>query len=324
MKWFLKLLLIYLITLVCVSPIAANPFSNSKTSSNSSDTVKITTNPNNSIPFFQVFFTKSVKIQRGLTVKLSGFIREIAESPSLKLWIILLGISFIYGLIHALGPGHGKTIAFSYFLNKSEAIKKGLVFGNIFALSHAFSAIIIVTISYFFLKTSIRASFSDASHIIQLISFTLIMLIGAFLMAKKSITLFKQASQRSIDPITNHAQLDNANISLLKPGSNADKGLVVLAVTAGMIPCPGAMIILIFSLSMNYLLAGIFSVLAMSAGMALTISFFGVMSISGKRLVSSASGRGKAMLTICHHGVEYFGAVMIFLLGLFYLAGVLV
>jgi len=94
---------------------------------------------------------------------------------------LLIGISFIYGMIHALGPGHGKFIATSYFISRQVSLAKGLVMGTLIAILHAGSAIILVLIIYLIIRGSYLSSLENISRIIRVVSFALIMLIGIYL-----------------------------------------------------------------------------------------------------------------------------------------------
>jgi ABC-type nickel/cobalt efflux system permease component RcnA len=57
-----------------------------------------------------------------------------------------------------------------------------------------------------------------------------------------------------------------------------------LVVAAGLTPCASAIIVLLFALANGVYLVGIGAALAMSAGMALTVSAVGVTSVLGRRL----------------------------------------
>lgn len=47
--------------------------------------------------------------QRSLNLELSQLLQAVADNPSAA-GLSLLGFSFVYGVLHALGPGHGKIV----------------------------------------------------------------------------------------------------------------------------------------------------------------------------------------------------------------------
>ncbi|MBA7658347.1 hypothetical protein ES703_66297 [subsurface metagenome] len=61
---------------------------------------------------------KIAPLQHRLSNRLVKLIREIKTTHSKRALFIIVFVSLIYGMIHALGPGHGKTLTFSYFLSK--------------------------------------------------------------------------------------------------------------------------------------------------------------------------------------------------------------
>lgn len=254
----------------------------------------------------QKLLNKIVPLQHRLNRQMVRLTREIKDTHSKKAFFIIVLISFIYGTIHALGPGHGKTITFSYFLLKKANIKKGILLGNLIAFLHVGSALIIVLILYLIVKRAYLTSFEDLSRIIKLISYALIALIGLFLLIKTFVDL-RRKKGRQEDGIS-HDQTDTRN-------------MIPVAVAVGMIPCPGAVIILLFSISMDVLKIGIILALIMALGMAVTISSVGVLTIITKRgVLKFVSGRNRVR-DVFQAAVEITGSLLILLLGAFLFIG---
>ena len=61
-------------------------------------------------------------------------------------------ISFVYGLIHALGPGHGKALAFSYFSSRKNTYFQAFTISFFTAFIHILGALILVSISIFIIE----------------------------------------------------------------------------------------------------------------------------------------------------------------------------
>src|SRR6201982_2280607 len=76
---------------------------------------------------------------------LSGFIRASKEDGA-AMWG-LFGISFLYGILHAVGPGHGKAVISSYLVANEETWRRGVVLSFASALLQAFVAVAIVGIA---------------------------------------------------------------------------------------------------------------------------------------------------------------------------------
>ena len=107
---------------------------------------------------FQKIIYQLNDIQRDLYEKMSSLTQTVKEGRNPGVLFILIGICFVYGLIHALGPGHGKLIAISYFLSRRATPVKGVFMGGLIALLHAGSATAIVLIVYITLKSSYLSS----------------------------------------------------------------------------------------------------------------------------------------------------------------------
>src|ERR1700747_180606 len=72
---------------------------------------------------------------------LAGVIR--AQHDGSALWA-LMGISFLYGIFHAAGPGHGKAVIASYLFANEETWRRGITLSFASAMMQSFAAIAIV------------------------------------------------------------------------------------------------------------------------------------------------------------------------------------
>jgi len=86
-------------------------------------------------PVFQKIFAKITILQSKLNKKFSALGNKINEEGSFSTVLLILLIAFIYGVIHAIGPGHGKFVVFSYFLSDDADIKKGVLLGSMIGFS---------------------------------------------------------------------------------------------------------------------------------------------------------------------------------------------
>ncbi len=253
-------------------------------------------------PGFVNKFLKHISVlQRSLNQKITELSKEIKEKKSPKPILIILFVTFIYGMVHALGPGHGKTVTFSYFLSERAQVKKGIMVGTLIGFLHAGSALILVLVLYFIIQQSFLRPIEDLSRIIKLISYALITAIGLFLLLKATIALWRKEK--------------NAGKSTYE-NSVTTKGIIPFAIAVGMIPCTGAVIVLLFSISMGILGIGIISTLCMASGMATTISLVGVSTILAKKGVTKFIINRPKMNTILQTTLSIIGALLLTLLGI--------
>jgi nickel/cobalt exporter len=106
---------------------------------------------------------------------LSGLIRAAKADGSAA--YTLLGVSFLYGIFHAAGPGHGKAVISSYLVANNETWRRGIVLSFASAMLQAFTAIAIVGIAAALLGATAKAM-GNTVRVIEIVSYALIMLIG--------------------------------------------------------------------------------------------------------------------------------------------------
>jgi nickel/cobalt transporter (NicO) family protein len=107
---------------------------------------------------------------------LSGLIRA-AKTDGSALWG-LMGISFVYGIFHAAGPGHGKAVISSYLVANEETWRRGIVLSFASALLQAVTAIVIVDVAALLLGATAKMM-GDTVRVIEIVSYALIVLVGA-------------------------------------------------------------------------------------------------------------------------------------------------
>ena len=110
---------------------------------------------------------------------LAGTIR-LAKTDGSALWA-LMGISFIYGIFHAAGPGHGKAVISSYLVANEETWRRGITLSFASAVMQSFTAVTIVGIAAVLLGATAKLM-GDTVRVIEIVSYGLIVLLGARLL----------------------------------------------------------------------------------------------------------------------------------------------
>ena len=107
---------------------------------------------------------------------MSGAIRDAKTDGSAV--GVLLGISFLYGIFHAAGPGHGKAVISSYMVANEETARRGIILSFASALLQALVAILIVGVLALLLRATSQ-TMCNAERIVEIVSYGLIALLGA-------------------------------------------------------------------------------------------------------------------------------------------------
>src|SRR6185437_11976218 len=98
--------------------------------------------------------------------ELSGLIRAAKADGSAA--YTLLGISFLYGVFHAAGPGHGKAVISSYMVANDETWRRGIALSFASAVLQALTAIIIVGIAAALLGATAKAM-GDTVRVVEIV-----------------------------------------------------------------------------------------------------------------------------------------------------------
>ncbi len=228
--------------------------------------------------------------QYDLNSYISTSIRSLNDENSLSTSALILGIAFVYGLIHAAGPGHGKALVALYFTSNQSDYKKAFKMGYMISNIHAISALIFTFGIFFILKTMFRKNFNEFSDIAMLISALMIISVGLYL-------IYEAYSGRK------HKE---------KRVKKSSKSEVAVAFSAGVVPCPGVMTIVLFCIVLDQFTLGVLAAVAMSIGMGLTISFAGIFSIAFNKKTGDLLNEKTYLL-------EMIGGLLVFSLGVFLL-----
>lgn len=261
-------------------------------------------------PVASGFLSKFLGWQHRLNAKLTEQVKRVKDDRSWNTFLPLIFISFFYGVLHAVGPGHGKVVVFSYFISRKASIKKSIFLGILISFFHAFSGIVIVLALYFVIKTAYLSPFEAISRKIKFVSYSLILLIGLLLL---------------LNSIFNIKAGLNSNTGKKNPLNEIQKNkdLLPIAFAVGMVPCPGVVIIMLFALSFNLLIIGVAMSFIMAMGMAITITMAGIISILGREGIVKGLGQREGVLLMFQKGLAVFGSLIIITLGGVLLAGAL-
>ena len=130
---------------------------------------------------------------------MSGTIRAAKADGSAA--YTLMGISFLYGIFHAAGPGHGKAVISSYLVANNETWRRGVVLSFASALLQAVVAIAIVGIAAVLLNATAK-TMGNTVRVIEIVSYALIVLIGLRLLWVKGRALVASAAPGRSTTIT--------------------------------------------------------------------------------------------------------------------------
>jgi ABC-type nickel/cobalt efflux system permease component RcnA len=238
--------------------------------------------------------------QKKLREHLTHVSRDIRENPWSSSFLLFLILSFVYGVIHALGPGHGKSIVFSYFLSRPGRYIHGMLMGNLITFIHVFSAVAIVLGFYLALKTAGLNSFEDARGILEKISYAFLMVLGFFL-------IMYRVRELKRGTLTNLQEYKTAEADY--------RHLSIVALATGVVPCPGAALILLFTITLDILIPGLIAMVCIALGMGVTTTLFAMFSIASRNTIFRVTIRKQKVFVLSSTALSLLGACAITMIG---------
>jgi len=261
---------------------------------------------------------------RGLQGAVTAMRQEGGSMGSGAFWS-LMGIGFAYGVFHAAGPGHGKAVISGYIIADENALRRGFGLSLAAALVQAVVAIAIVCIAALLLHAT-AATMNALAARVELASFALVTVLGALITWRKAgkflgaVMLARDPQAVPVDGFCDHAHMPIPDAFEGKSGWRETLGIVL---AAGIRPCAGALILLVFALAQGLFAAGIAATFAMALGTALTTGAIAALAVFAKAAaLRLASGRGAAG-ALATAGIELLAAAFVLVLGGSLLAGLL-
>jgi nickel/cobalt exporter len=237
--------------------------------------------------------------------------RAIRAGESSTALLIGVGLAFLYGVVHALGPGHGKLVVVSYFLSREARVGRGLLMGLQIAIFHVLSAMVVVALADLLLRRAFGGAPAEVAGVRQF-SYGLIALIGGVMLAQAVRRSRQRRAGLEVEGCCRGAHDGPHHHGPRDTREQTQQGALSLGV--GLVPCTGAVLILLYAVANDILFAGMLLVAAIAAGMAITMGALGILSVIARQAVASrvearAGGARLAALT------DYAGALAIMAIG---------
>lgn len=282
--------------------------------------------------------------QRLFHRELTQNLRHLKEEGSVGAAWTLITVSFLYGLLHAAGPGHGKAILATYLLTHRERVIKGVRLATLSAACQGCTAILIVYGITWLAGLAPRDT-STATLWSERASYALVVLVGGILAFRSLRSLFArmrhvrlvpkaaisrsgtlaQFSGREIPSIEQapHVHSENCgcghthtpSVEQINEAANF-RTTLGLVLSIGLRPCTGAILVLVFASVMGLQGAGIAAVMAMSFGTAIAVACLAFLAVIARRWATSATQWRNNPIEPVADAVALTGSAILILLGI--------
>jgi len=254
-----------------------------------------------------------------------GFVSLIENGGSLSVWgaILALGLALVFGMVHALTPGHGKTMVAAYLAGTRGQARHALILGGTVTVTHTAGVfalgIVTLSLSQFIVPEQLYPWLNLASGV-------MVVGIGVFAIRDRLRRWLRAARPRPAavpvahehghehahDHAHDHGHDHGHGHSHAPPDELSMRSLVALGVSGGLLPCPSALVVLLSAIALHRLAFGLALIVAFSFGLASVISGIGLAVLYARKLftrVPSDHGRIVQVLPVA-------SAVIITALGL--------
>lgn len=247
---------------------------------------------------------------------------EAIASPRLGSSVALLALlgALLLGAVHALSPGHGKTIVGAYLIGSRGTPRHALFLGLTVTITHTIGVFVL---GFATLYASRYIVPERLFPMLSLISAVLVFSMGVVLLVQRgriarhdlsgaaapSVFYFVKSESPSITnprglilapaalhaDLTMHSHGGGPMHSHLPPGARGERitwrSLLTLGISGGLVPCTSAMVLLLAAVALNKTAYGMLLVVAFSIGLAITLTLVGIVFLYARtRLRSGNAG----------------------------------
>src|SRR3989454_4286150 len=237
---------------------------------------------------------------------------ELIAVPRLTPGLGLVGllVAVVLGAVHALSPGHGKTVVGAYLVGSRGTARHAAFLGLTVTITHTAGVFALGLVT---LLASEYVVPEKLFPILSLVSGGIVVGIGLSLFLRRLRRVLRPGTHthnghshgpdasahdddhHGMDPSLPHSHGGRLH-SHLPPGADGSpitwKSLLALGVSGGILPCPSALVVLLAAISLHRVAFGLVLIVAFSVGLALAITAVGLAAVLAKKAFARRSFDG--------------------------------
>jgi len=251
--------------------------------------------------------------QRAAHEVLIHSLEALAAGDGMLAGFALIAASFVYGVVHAAGPGHGKAVITAYMATQPEDRRRVVPISFAAAAMQGVTAVVLVY-GLVHLAGWLPRETQDAVLWSERAAFGLAALLGLVLVVRGLRAIIGRVVADPSDHAAtcrHHHAPDLADIE--RAGSWWTRAGLVIAI--GLRPCSGAVLVLVLARLLGLGWAGVAAVAAMSFGTALVISGLALASSTFRRWIARWSARRGPWAAYVAEGGAVLGGLLLLVVG---------
>jgi ABC-type nickel/cobalt efflux system permease component RcnA len=241
------------------------------------------------------------------------YLSHLLERGDLGPGVLIAGlaVAFVLGAIHALSPGHGKTIVAAYLVGTRGTPKHAIFLGGMVTFTHTISVFALGLATLFLSRYVLPEKIFP---VLGVISGLMIVWVGATLFFKRLHVARHHHGEHHHHDHHDHESEGGASApqgwlppahARQKPGMRPGRAalhshhhhhhvpegdvtmgsLIALGASGGLVPCPSALVLLLSSIALGRVALGLTLLVAFSAGLALVLMAIGLVVLYAKHLL---------------------------------------
>jgi nickel/cobalt transporter (NicO) family protein len=219
----------------------------------------------------------------GMVVR-GDFLSRLMQKGDLGWGMMAIGLVVAFGLgaIHALSPGHGKTIVAAYLVGSRGSPKHAAFLGAMVTFTHTISVFFLGFVTLFLSKYVLPEKIYPVLGAISGLS---IVWIGGTLLYRRIANARGHHHHHHHDGALVHDHGDGHVHSHVPEGEIGVASLVALGASGGLVPCPSALVLLLSSIALGRVALGLMLLVAFSAGLAVVLMGIGILVLFARHLL---------------------------------------
>jgi nickel/cobalt transporter (NicO) family protein len=233
-----------------------------------------------------------------------GFADVFSDAASGEGVLILLLLSaFAWGAIHALSPGHGKAMVAAYLVGTRGTPKHAVALGATVTVTHTIGVFALGAVA---LLLSAYILPEDLYPWLNLVSGALVLVVGAGVLrsrmrwarARRAHDHHHHHHDHAHDHELVHSHGGGEPHSHALPERFSWRGLIAMGASAGLIPCPSALVVLLGAIAQGQIALGMLLIVAFSAGLAMILTVLGLAVVFAGKALSRMPVPGRLTLAL--------------------------
>ena len=172
--------------------------------------------------------------------------------------------AFILGMLHALEPGHGKSVVAAYILGTKADLKDAILLGVTITISHTAVIFLLGILSIYLLES---LNVNVVHDMMSVVGGLILIAVGIWIVKN-----YLHPHEHKVD---------------------TKKGIIALGLSAGLVPCPAALAVLLLSIASGNLFDGLVYVAIFSIGLAISLTGLAAAFVESKELIKKYIGNKK-------------------------------